>query len=296
MSDSDLKFSSRPVLMLAAGAVLGLVLVATDLFRVADNSTETVPEGVVATVNGVGILSAEYGAALDRYALSRGGSLDGRDSTLVLDSMIDEELLVQRARDLRIDRNDRLVRDLMAKTVVEVVAMEAESTDPTTEDIAAFYDKNGALFARATKVRVRGIRIEVNQFRTAQQAAERAAAAAARLKAGEDFNRVNREMGDRPEVPLPDRPLTEAELRQHLGAAAASSALELEPGQVGEPVRSGSGFHVLKMVSRDPPVVPPLYQIEAQVKAEMRRLAHQEAIQEYLADLRSLADIQVLRP
>ena len=206
MSDSDLKFSSRPVLMLAAGAVLGLVLVATDLFRVADNSTETVPEGVVATVNGVGILSAEYGAALDRYALSRGGSLDGRDSTLVLDSMIDEELLVQRARDLRIDRNDRLVRDLMAKTVVEVVAMEAESTDPTTEDIAAFYDKNGALFARATKVRVRGIRIEVNQFRTAQQAAERAAAAAARLKAGEDFNRVNREMGDRPEVPLPDRP------------------------------------------------------------------------------------------
>ena len=43
-------------------------------------------------------------------------------------------------------------------------------------------------------------------------------------------------------------------------------------------------------------MVPPLYQIEAQVKAEMRRLAHQEAIQEYLADLRSLADIQVLRP
>jgi len=119
MSDTGLIFSSRPVLMLAAGAVLGLVLVATDLFLVADDFAETSPEGVVATVNGVSILSAEYGSALDRYALSRGRSLDGQDSTLVLDSMIDEELLVQRARDLGIDRNDRLVRDLMTKTVVE---------------------------------------------------------------------------------------------------------------------------------------------------------------------------------
>ena len=104
---------------------------------------------MVATVNGVGILAAEFGAALDRYALSRGGSLVGRDSTLVLDSLIDEELLVQRARDLRIDRNDRLVRDLMAKTVVEVVAMEAESTDPTAEEIAAFYEaERGAVCPR----------------------------------------------------------------------------------------------------------------------------------------------------
>ena len=296
MSDTGLKFSSRPVLMLAAGAVLGLVLVAADLFRVTDDPAEDVPEGVIATVNGVGILAAEYGAALDRYALSRGGSLDGSDSTLVLDSMIDEELLVQRARDLRIDRNDRLVRDLMAKTVVEVVAMEAESTDPTSEEIVAFYEKNGDLFARDPKVRVREIRIEVNQFRSANQAAETAAAATARLKSGDEFARVNREMGDRPEVPLPDRPLTEAELRQHLGAAAASRALEMEPGQISEPVRSGSGFHVLKMVSREAPMVPPLYQIEAQVKAEMRRLAHQGAIKDYVVELRSLADIQVSRP
>lgn len=296
MSDTGLKFSSRPVLMLAAGAVLGLVLVAVDLFRDSDDPTAEVPAGVVATVNGVGILSAEYGSALDRYALSRGGSLDGADSTLVLDSMIDEELLVQRARDLRIDRNDRLVRDLMAKTVVEVVAMEAESTDPTAAEISAFYEKNGELFVRVPKVRVREIRIEVNQFRNALQAGEMAAAAAARLKGGEDFARVNREMGDRPAVPVPDRPLTEAELRKHLGAAATTVALKLEPGQVSEPIRSGNSFHVLKLVSREPPVVPPLYQIEAQVKAEMRRLAHQGAIQDYVAELRSLADIQVLRP
>jgi len=123
-----------------------------------------------------------------------------------------------------------------------------------------------------------------------------AAGAAARLKSGDEFARVNREMGDRPAVPLPDRLLSEAELRQQLGAAAASRALEMKPGQVSDPVRSGSSFHVLKFVSREPPVVPPLYQIEAQVKAEMRRLAHQGAIKDYVAELRSLADIQVSRP
>ncbi len=283
-------------MMLVAGAVLGLVLVAVNLFQTPKGSDPGLSKDMAVSVNGTGILATDFKSTLDRYALSRGGSLDAADSTRILEAMIDEELLVQRARELGIDRNDRLVRDLMAKTVVEVVAMAAESTEPTPEEIEAFFVANQTLFASPLRVRVREIRVEVNQFRTAVKAGEIARTAADRLKRGDEFSQVNRQTGDRPAEPLPDRLLSESELRRYLGSAAAARALELKPGQVSEPVRSGSSFHVLVMVEGEAPVVPPLTEVEARVKSEMLRRAHLGAIEEYIAELRAAADIQLMQP
>lgn len=286
--------SIRPIMMLIAGAVLGLLLVATNLFQEPDEPSSEPAEGAIATVNGFAIPAGAYGGAIERYALNRGGYLDGADSTFVLDSLIDEELLVQRARELGIDRNDRLVRDLMSKTVLDVVAMEAESTPPDAAAVEEFYDLNRDVFAGDPRVRVRESRWEVNSFRTVEQVRDLAMRAAERLRNGEDFQQVNREMGDRLEKPLPDQLLTPSELRRHLGAVATDRALELEAGQVSEPIRSGSSFRVLLVVEREAPDPRPLVEVEDLVRAEMRRRAHQGAIGNYLEDLRARADIRVL--
>lgn len=285
--------STRPLLVLAIGAVLGLVLVGFNLFGDASPDAEGVPHEAAAEVNGVIIQAAEFGAALERYAGSRGGVPDAADSNLVLDALIEEELLVQRARELGIDRNDRLVRDLMAKTVVEVVAIEAESKAPAAADVAAFYAGHAELFAPEPMVWIREIRFGTNNFRTNEQAADLAQKAVARLREGDEFDRVQRETGDRPEVPLPDRPLSEMELRRSLGSAAARHALTMEPGEVSDPVRGASGYHVLKLVAREVQPAPPLGEIEDQVRSEMRRRAHEGAIREYVAELRAHADIRL---
>jgi parvulin-like peptidyl-prolyl isomerase len=62
---------------------------------------------------------------------------------------------------------------------------------------------------------------------------------------------------------------------------------------VSEPVRSSEGYHVLQVTEREPPRVPPLEEIEPEVRAEVRRQSGDRALRGYLDDLRRQGKIQV---
>jgi parvulin-like peptidyl-prolyl isomerase len=90
--------------------------------------------------------------------------------------------------------------------------------------------------------------------------------------------------------------LPAAKLREYLGPTATRTALELEAGAVSEPVRSGAGFHVLQVVAREERHLPPLAEIEEQVRAEWRRRGGDEALRAYLRELRERATLRVAEP
>ena len=90
---------------------------------------------------------------------------------------------------------------------------------------------------------------------------ERAAVAHAALRAGESFENVREQHGDEEISPLPDAMLPALKLREYIGPTALRAAEQLESGEVGEPVRSGIGLHVLAMADRRPSVTPPLEEI-----------------------------------
>ena len=72
--------------------------------------------------------------------------------------------------------------------------------------------------------------------------------------------------------------------------------MALEVGAVGEPVRSGTGIHVLRVVDREEPRVPPFEAIREQVQSEWVRRAGDRALRGYLDDLRARADVVVRAP
>lgn len=59
------------------------------------------------------------------------------------------------------------------------------------------------------------------------------------------------------------------------------------------PVRSASGYHVMLLEDRAPGRVPPLSEIENEVRAELRRRAGDTALRDYLDELRDRADVRV---
>jgi len=67
----------------------------------------------------------------------------------------------------------------------------------------------------------------------------------------------------------------------------------VEAGGVTEPVRSAAGFHVLLLVQRDAATVPPLADIEDEVREEWRRRNGERALRAQLEDLRSRASVEV---
>jgi hypothetical protein len=60
---------------------------------------------------------------------------------------------------------------------------------------------------------------------------------------------------------------------------------------VSDPVRSGGGLRVLQLLEREQEFNPALSEIEAEVRAELRRRLGDRALRAYLAELRRRADV-----
>ena len=205
----------------------------------------------------------------------------------MLDRLIDEELLVQRGLTLGLARTDRRVRadlthdgDRRRRQRGQTTASRARpSSRRSTTRTATSSPGPAALRVRQVFVRVTAP--------SDPAALARAEQAAQRLRAGESVDAVQAALGDPPLSPLPDALLPPAKLRDYLGPTALRTALELDVGEVSDPVRSGTGYHVLQVVERQADTAPTLADIRPQVVAELRRRqASEQALRTYLDELR----------
>jgi peptidyl-prolyl cis-trans isomerase SurA len=174
--------------------------------------------------------------------------------------------------------------------MAEVLRFKVKARKVTDEEVQAAYatDAHNAQY----EVHARHIFVPVPQNATpAQQAAAlaRADQALQRVKAGETFALVAREMSDGPT----------AKQGGDLGyfrrglmlPAIEQAAFSLKAGEVSPVIRTGSGFHLVLVEDRRPIPAKPL----ADVKEELRsRLANDSVFKErenYLATLRKTAQI-----
>jgi len=282
----------RANLLLAAGAAAGLALAAYEILRPAAIGG-AVPPGAVALVNGQPVPRDDYERAVDGVAADRREPVSDAERRRVLDRLIEEELLLQRGLDLGLARRDARVRSSLVTAVIDVVAAEAAARQPSADEIARFYAENRDYFAAPGRARVHQLLVRVAKSDDDEKARARAAEAARRIRAGEDFAAVARELGDAPVAPLPDALLPPAKLREYLGPTASRVALDLPVGEVSDPVRSSAGYHVLRVLERDAGSAPPLADVEPEVRAELVRRNADRALRDYLAELRAHARVVV---
>ena len=231
----------------------------------------------------------EQRVARARAEASRAGVTLPADAELrrqVFDALIDERVIVTNARDggVRVDdvELDRAVQNVAAQNQMSVDVLRdrlrAEGLDfarfranlrdqilverlrerevysrirITDEEIDRYLAQQREAAAAGVELNVAQVLVTVPEGADEATVAARRAridAALARIRSGEDFVRVARELsedgnrerggeiGMRPAARLPD-----------LFVAAVSP---LQPGQVSEVVRSGAGFHLLKLLER----------------------------------------------
>jgi len=277
---------------LALGAAAGLAAAAAGLLA-PSGTRGGLPDDAVASVNGALIRAEEYERAVRALAADRREPLGDAERRHVLERLLDEELLVQRGLELGLARHDRRVRGDIVSAVIELVVSQADAEEPGDAEVRAFYADNRAYFAHTDRLQVRQVLVRGRPVRGEDAARERAAEAARRLRAGDDFTAVDDALGDDVIARVPADLLPAAKLREYLGPTATRAALALEEGAVSEPVRSASGWHVIELVRREPGFAPPLAEVEAEVRAELRRRAGDRALRAYLEALREEADVRV---
>jgi hypothetical protein len=221
------------------------------------------------------------------------GVADEKARRHVLDRMIDEEVLVQRGLELGLAESDRRIRANLTAAMIRSILVEVEDQEPSLSELGEFYREHRDFFTQPGRMRVHQIFFRVPTPSEEEAVAERAREVRSRIEPGQALVELRSEYGD-PEVsPLPDVLLPAAKLREYLGPTALRAALGLEVGEVSRPIRSGTGYHLLQLVDREPPRTAPLAEIEAQVRSEWRRRAGDRALREYLDRLREEAEIVV---
>jgi hypothetical protein len=281
--------------LLAAGAAGGLAVAAAALVG-APSWRPALPAGAVAVVNGVPIRGDDYARALTALAADRREPLGDDDRRRVLDRLIDEELLVQRGLALGLPQRDRIVRGDLVRATIDAVATPTDAPVATRDEVEAFYRANRDWFAEPGRVRVEQVFVRVGSADDEASGRARADAAAARLRAGDDLAAVRRDLGDDEVAPLPAAPLPASTLREYVGETVTQATLALPVGSVGDPVRSGAGFHVLRVVEREAPRVPTLDEVADAVSAELRREHDEQALRAALDGLRRDARVRVADP
>jgi len=283
-SNRDTRRQARTQTWLALGAAAGLLVAALGVIGERPDASD-LPPGAVARVGDTLIRAEDYERLVAGLESDRRGPVDGKLRRHVLDRMIDEELLVQRAVELGLVDIDRRVRANLTSSMIQSIVDDAEEIEPGRGELADFYREHADFFSSPGRLRVRQIffRIRANPAGTGEQ---RASAAIAALEAGMSFADARDEYGDSEIAPLPDVLLPPLKLREYIGPTALKTALELEPGELSAPVRSGTGVHILQLVEHEPPRTPALEEIEPQVFSEWRRRQGDRALRSYLDGLR----------
>ncbi len=280
--------SRRPSALLIAGAVVGMTVALLGLVRRPAGSG-ALHADVAARVGEAEIDAEDFARAVDALTRDRRTAPDAAEQRRVLERLIDEELLVQRALDLGFARVDRTVRASLVDAMIASVTTAARDAEPSPAELERFYLDEPDLFRQPGRLRVREVFVPVGADEAA--ARRRVQAVRARVEAGESFAVVAASVGPRIGAGVPDIMLPPAKLREYVGPTALRAVLALEVGAVSAPIRSGGGYRVLELVERGDAFLPEFAGMEATIRAEYRRRAGERALAEYLRDLRARATI-----
>ena len=177
----------------------------------------------------------------------------------VLERMIDEELLVQRALDLGLAVIDRRVRGELTSGLIDSIVSEADAEEPS-ERRSRSTSRRASTSSRApdacalerssSPARPREGGAERTGRRTTDALA-RAQEAAARLAAGEAPSEVEAALGDSQVSPLPDVLLPASKVRDYVGPTLLERSQTLEIGAWSDPVESAGGVYLAQLVDRE---------------------------------------------
>lgn len=280
----------RPLVMLGLGAFLGVALAAWGLVST-DPTLGALPDTAVARVNGTLLSSEDYERLVAGLESDTRQAVSDEMRQRVLDRMIDEELLVQRGMELGLVESDRRVRANITSAMIRMVVIDAEDRPTEEEELRAFYEEEAPFFTRPGRLRVRQVFFRVRRGEDDATGRARAEVARTAWIGGASLVEVRKAHGDSEVSIVPDALLPPAKLREYVGPTALRAVMGMTKGEISQPVRSGTGYHVFLLVDREEERIPPYKEISQLVRKEWVRRAGDRALRSYLDDLRARAEV-----
>ena len=250
----------RPTLMMACGAILGLLIAGYGLFTAKGTVVHRVPPEDAALVNQRPILMSDLIAQAESTYSAPFAAITQEQRRALLAAMIHEELYVQRGLELDFPGTDPDTRNALVAAVEQQAVADATTELPTERALERYYQAHKASYATEGSMLV-------EDFRVQDEAGARRAIEA--LRTGAPPARVIRELGLTPGPERGEDFYFAAKI--HLGDALFAVAQSMTDGAVSDPVTIAGGIHVLRMIKNAPPVPRDFAHAREQVLSDYKR-------------------------
>jgi parvulin-like peptidyl-prolyl isomerase len=289
----------RSMVLLASGALIGLVIAGYGLFTAKGTRSRGVPPEAIALVNQRPILRSDFMTQTQtQYTLPFAQSTPAQRQK-VLQDMINEELMMQRGLEIDLPSYDPDVRNALVAGVELEVTADVIAQQPTPEELRAYYDKHQDKYSTEGVMQLRDLLVRIDAARPLAAARATAATAIAALRKGEGLDAVITQYGladsgrfmDAGHVDTGD--IFQFATRAKVDDATYNAMLPLKDGEVSEPIEEGDGVHLVVMIKHRFPVAQTFEEATNRVWTDVKKEAQAKVNAANIAYLRSRADIIV---
>ena len=202
---------------------------------------------------------------------------------LIIERLIDDELLLQRAENLDLLNSDPGIRKLLARTAIQEIIKDSISEAVSESQLRAFYLEHQDTFQEPKLVK-----LQVAKFSEMSLATKV-------IQDTKNTNSLNSSvlLNNVEMMTIPQSALPAHMLRRYLGPSLATKALSMENNQISDPIVFQKDIYLIQILSIQPATTIPFVQAKPAVIREFRRKNRDIALLNALKALRKQSSIDI---
>ena len=205
-----------------------------------------------------------------------------RDKQL-LQRLIDDELILQRAEELGILRADPGIRKLLARSAINTIVRESQALLIKEPQLIAFYNNHQAVFQKPQRITLQAAQFDDLEMANISRNA---------VLLGDSLKKTVSLVGGKI-LPIPVSPLPKHMLIRYLGISLTDLALGLSATQISQPILQGDNIYLLHVVENQAATLMPFEQVRETVMTELISRQRRDSLTTTLEELKQTASIQL---
>ena len=272
--------------LLIFGLIIGVFLAANSIVQ----ESNLIEDDWVANVGGVQISKEKYYSQLEGLARDKKNPITERDKNYVLERMIEEELLIIRAKELGLFKNNQIVRGSIIQQMIKLIISENYLESVEEETLRKFYEQNLGFFSSASRLRLQQIYFS----NLSGDSKERSDEAFEYLKEGASYDEVS-QMADQSALTIPNSMMNLSKVREYIGPTLMNLARRLEPGEFSVPMEVAGGHKIIYLFDKELSEPEEFDSIQPKILKEYQRRRDDNSLREYLEDLKGWYEIKRIK-
>lgn len=268
---------------------------AKEAVPLANVETASIAGETLAVVNGTAIDQGDFERAASRKIASDGKALNLEEKKEVIDRMVKDELLFQKAYEQKLYLDPKVKKVMLNALLREKVFSQVKNSDFSEQDLRTYFTAHKDEFTVPEKIQFSRILVKIKKDRDDISAKAEAERIYSQLKKNPDaFGETAEKFSDGPYRRRGgDVGFVSSKGKPGLPTEVVTAAFEMNKGQLSAPIKTKDGYNIIKIKERRAEMERTFEQMKGTVMRKLKNEKVAELYDSYTASLLSAATVEV---